>query len=228
MELPRLLLADDDRNILVMFSLFLKSEFFSIETVSNGRDAVDSVERHVPAVILMDMDMPVMDGYDATRAIRALHAAGVLPIIGLTGHHGPDAEAKCLDAGCTSYLAKPVMKAALIEAVGSALRAGAQVASVQPAAFKVPPELAARFIQERVEDLKRASTLVATTNFMELAKIGHQIKGSSAILGFPRIGAAGAALEEAALKGQLQDIELTLRTLETEVKTAESFTSPPP
>ena len=119
--MTHVLIADDDPNILMVFSAFLKSEPFTIEVAADGRAALEKVSGRVPGLIIMDMDMPVMNGYEAASAIRAVHSAEALPIIGVTGHDDADAERKCLDAGCTSYLAKPVKRAALLQAVGAAL-----------------------------------------------------------------------------------------------------------
>jgi len=78
-------------------------------------------------LVLMDIGMPEVDGFEATRQIRAQESAKQaprVPILALTAHAVKGYRERCLDAGCTGYLAKPVRKPALLEAVAAAIAAG--------------------------------------------------------------------------------------------------------
>jgi CheY-like chemotaxis protein len=222
----RLLIVDDDPNILMMFSAFLKSEPFTLELAADGREAVEKVSAQVPALVIMDMDMPVMNGYEAATAIRAVHSAEALPIIGVTGHDDADAERKCLDAGCTSYLAKPVKRAALVGAVGTALGARRPTDLKKSLDFEVPETLSSRFLTEVREDVSRAFELVADGRVGAVSRIGHQIGGTAGTLGFPRIGGAGVVLELAADGGNADEVVAALRALELEMMNQQRKTDP--
>jgi CheY-like chemotaxis protein len=79
----------------------------SVVEAENGEIAIALAERLHPDLILMDTDLPLLDGYMATRRIRQLTSTREVPIIFLSGHAQPVAQAKAFDAGCTDYLVKP-------------------------------------------------------------------------------------------------------------------------
>jgi len=108
----RLLLVDDDiRNVYAMSALL--DEFgLDISTASNGEEAIVRYQQVAPDLILMDMSMPVMDGYTATNLLKTEHGC-TCPIIALTAHAMKGDREKCLAAGTDDYLAKPVEREAL-------------------------------------------------------------------------------------------------------------------
>ncbi len=97
----------DNRRILV-YRLKRMGEFEIVEA-SNGEEAVEMVGREVPDLIFMDLKMPVMDGWEATRRIRLLPAGERIPIIALTAQAMVGDEQKALAAGCDDYVAKPIV-----------------------------------------------------------------------------------------------------------------------
>jgi CheY-like chemotaxis protein/HPt (histidine-containing phosphotransfer) domain-containing protein len=112
---------------------------FGCQLVSNGRWAFDEVERHVYDLVLMDCQMPEMDGFETTRAIRAQEqdrATGKrLPIIALTANAVQGDRERCLDAGMDAYVTKPINPQLLIQAIENLL---AQVDA--PATVEALPE----------------------------------------------------------------------------------------
>ena len=97
----------DNRRILV-YRLKRIGDFEILEA-SNGLEALGLVQAERPDLIFMDLKMPVMDGWEATRRIRALDVGGSVPIIALTAQAMAGDEQKALAAGCDDYVAKPIV-----------------------------------------------------------------------------------------------------------------------
>ncbi|MEZ5447209.1 MAG: response regulator [Gammaproteobacteria bacterium] len=116
----RILLVEDTADNVLLVRAFLKNEPVDIDEAENGEVAVSRFKSARYDLVLMDMQMPVMDGYAATRAIREFEAATraePTPIIALTAHAIREDVARCLAAGCSSHLPKPIRKAALLGAI---------------------------------------------------------------------------------------------------------------
>ena len=104
-----LVVDDDVRNIFALSSV-LERHGMSVVTAGNGQEAIDKVGRRRDIdLVLMDIMMPGMDGYDTMRAIRAQPEPRTLPIIALTAKAMKGDREKCLEAGASDYLAKPVV-----------------------------------------------------------------------------------------------------------------------
>ena len=115
----RILLAEDSPDNALLIQSYLKGSRHHITVVEDGEQAAAAVREQPFDLVLMDMQMPVMDGYEATRKIREEgHVGdGDLPILALTAHALEGDEEKCLAAGCDGYLTKPIKKAKLLEAI---------------------------------------------------------------------------------------------------------------
>ncbi|MYL81607.1 response regulator [Desulfovibrio aerotolerans] len=104
-----------------------------VAVAANGREAVAMVARRVYDVVLMDVQMPVMDGLAATRAIRSLPGTRALPIVALTAHALAEDRQRCLNAGMNDYLTKPLDVARLLAVLGQWIAAAPLPAREQPA-----------------------------------------------------------------------------------------------
>ncbi len=112
-----ILLVDDNMNNRMLFSLFLRGTRHRITEARDGQEGVESFQHKKFDVIFMDMEMPLMDGYQATRIIRALEDDAGLPptpIVAQTAHVLPEFKQQCILSGCTEFLSKPFSKNALL------------------------------------------------------------------------------------------------------------------
>ena len=115
-----ILLAEDSQDNRALVRVYLRATAHTLHEVSDGLEAVERFRRERFDLVLMDMQMPVMDGYDATREIRRLEREGGLektPILALTAFALEGDRNKSLDAGCDGYLTKPFKKRQLLEAI---------------------------------------------------------------------------------------------------------------
>jgi signal transduction histidine kinase/ActR/RegA family two-component response regulator len=122
----RVLVAEDDSVTQFLMQSLMEMEGHDCVLAANGREAVDAAAATEFDVVLMDMQMPVMDGLDATRRIRALSPRyGTIPIIGMTANAQEEARRECLTAGMSHFVAKPMDPDELVRLMEEAAREGA-------------------------------------------------------------------------------------------------------
>jgi CheY-like chemotaxis protein len=112
-----LLVEDYKHSQIIVTRLLKKNDFESIVVVENGQEALDAVKEQHYDLILMDMQMPVMNGFEATRKIRELKEYKDTPIVALTAFAMKGDREKCLDAGATDYIPKPIDSQEFIQKV---------------------------------------------------------------------------------------------------------------
>lgn len=113
----KILIAEDRDDNLILLKEILRPENHKIYVAKNGQEAVNIAKKESPDLILMDMQMPVMNGFDATKYIRVMEELKDIPIIGLTARAMKGDREKVLAAGCSDYLPKPVMPDDLLRMV---------------------------------------------------------------------------------------------------------------
>jgi two-component system, cell cycle response regulator DivK len=102
-----LLVEDTEDNRFMMRRLLEMSSYRVVEAM-NGEEAVKLAEAEAPDLILMDLSLPVIDGLAATRLIRKIPELGATPIIAVSAHDTSDFQSEAIDAGCNSYVTKPI------------------------------------------------------------------------------------------------------------------------
>lgn len=111
---PPILLVEDDPDLQEFGRAVIQSQGYTVDIAGDGVQAVRMVMARTYALVFMDIDMPVMDGFEAARKIRA-HEAGRrhVPIIAVTGHGGDDLRVQCLATGMNDCVTKPVSVATI-------------------------------------------------------------------------------------------------------------------
>lgn len=113
--LPRILLVEDNELNRDMLSRRLERRGFQVLIAIDGGQGLAMARSEAPDLVLMDMSLPVVDGWEATRALKADEATRAIPVIGLTAHAMAGDREKCLAAGCDDYDTKPVELARLLD-----------------------------------------------------------------------------------------------------------------
>jgi two-component system, cell cycle response regulator DivK len=124
--MTKVLLVEDNEMNRDMLSRRLTRRGFEVVFAVNGKDGVDLARSEKPDIILMDMSLPVMDGWEATRCVKSDAATRAVPVIGLTAHAMSGDREKALEAGCDDYDTKPVEFDRLIQKMERLLGAKAK------------------------------------------------------------------------------------------------------
>ncbi len=212
----RVLVVDDSEENRFLIGEYLKDFRWRIDYAGNGQEAVDKFCSNPYDLVLMDLQMPVMDGYSATRRIRGWEeeqGRAITPIIALTAS-ALDAELqKALLAGCTACLRKPVRLLTLLDAIGKyAARGGG--AAPERILVRVDARLRPvilKYLDNRRADVQNIRTALDRSDFETIREMGHKMSGTGGGYGFPRITEIGQSIELAAKNGNAAEI-LTLAT----------------
>lgn len=122
--MAKILLVEDNEMNLDMLSRRLERRGFQVLIAMDGETGVRLAQTDQPDLILMDMSIPLIDGWEATRRIRATPEGATVPIIALTAHAVAGDRERCLEAGCNEYESKPVKFESLMAKIEMLLNGG--------------------------------------------------------------------------------------------------------
>jgi PAS domain S-box-containing protein len=218
---PILLVADDapDSRLIVKRFLMLGGDY-RLLFAANGREALDIFGRQRVALALLDMEMPVLSGYETATAIRRTGDGGAtVPILAMTAHTDPSELKRCLAAGATAVLQKPLdrrtLNATVAKLLSSPLTTRVELEWEAPATdeeevVRIDPDiqdLVPRFLDNQMANASRILELAAASDFDSVRRIGHNMKGTGKGYGFDVISGLGHSIEQAAARSASGEIE---------------------
>jgi PAS domain S-box-containing protein len=216
----RVLLAEDSRSSQLVAAAILRRAGFSVEVAADGAEAVRRAAEGRFDLVLMDVQMPALDGFAATARIRALPPpACEVPIVALTGSAAPADRDAALAAGMNGHVAKPIDPMTLLAAVDAAL-AGRQPERPPMRDAEVPlvdrgvleelgagiepgrlPQLVAVFVEETEERLARLAAARASGDIATLGRLAHALKSAAGTFGAAALARRAGLIEEACRAG---------------------------
>ena len=235
----RVLVVDDGPENRELVALVLAEHGLWVDEAENGQVAVDKVAAGGFDLVLMDMQMPVLDGYDATRLLRS--RGFTLPVIALTANAMAGYEKKVLAAGCSAYITKPVDIDALLAAVagflGGEKLAGGEYAAMQDAGAHARQADAAavdapaprgepimsrlankprfipvihRFVEHLQKQLDATAVARDERDCAAIARFGHWLAGAAGTVGYDAFTDAARQIEQQARQGDIAAVDLAL------------------
>jgi len=162
------LLVEDTPDTLDAFAHFLRGAGFRVETATNGREAVEKTQSSRPDVVVMDLALPELDGWEATHRIKSDPITRHTPVIAFTGHAFQQSKESARQAGCDAFLTKPLDPAALVSEILRVVELARQTRALARAGARYElflyvspgsaPSLAARRILEQLlQDFDRSA-----------------------------------------------------------------------
>ncbi|MGB6561476.1 MAG: response regulator [Candidatus Binataceae bacterium] len=217
----RILLAEDSPDNRLLVQAYLKNTPYRLDYAENGEVAVHKFATGHYDVILMDIEMPVMDGYEAIAEIRRLEQSDhrrTTPIIALTASAQDEAVRRSLQMGCDAHVIKPVKRSTLLEAISDAVKPAPQQAysatdasgdgadgvaatvSAQPIVVQIDQDLSdlvPGFLARKREDARAVLAAVEHGDAEAIARLGHKMKGEGGSYGLDAVTDLGRELEQA-------------------------------
>jgi len=237
----RLLLVEDNAVNQRVVLAMLRKKNYAIDVANNGQEALDKLERATEPynLILMDVQMPVLDGLETTRAIRRNNKWDYLPIIAMTAHAMIGDRERCLQAGMNAYISKPVQQAGLIAVIEQYLASGTGQATA-PQVSGVERILTAKLMQEdralvsemlrlflevAPERLEKLETAAARGDAQTLSEESARIGLAAEHIASTSLGQLARSIGDAAAQGDFGAVKADVEALRREIQSLEALTT---
>ncbi|MBI5086556.1 MAG: response regulator [Acidobacteria bacterium] len=221
-ETPRILVVEDNRiNQKVVVSL-LRKKGYTADIANNGQEALDCLKLREYGLVLMDVQMPVLDGLEATHQIRADARFALLPIVAMTAHAMNGDRERCLQAGMNDYVAKPVDHKHLLSLVdhylNHTLPRSAGAGEPSPAEQSVlTEELIQLFLQLSPQRLQALRQSCDAGNLASVRSEAGKLRTAAEEISAAGIVRCAAAVEDASASADLQRVQQSLLHLDEEL-----------
>ncbi|MBI9081705.1 MAG: response regulator [Pseudodesulfovibrio sp.] len=245
MDLSKLkvLLADDNALNRELATTLLTEQGHEVVAVENGVQALEAVKTDLFDIVLMDVQMPIMDGVTATRAIRDPNSGALdpaIPIVAITAHALKGDRERFLEAGMNDYIPKPIKMNDFYKIIANTMdgRTPVEETPSREKLKKAPPgepfdratalemiggrkdlltRMDAIFLRDVPEELRELTTFVSNQDWDNARRLAHSIKGSSRTVGAQRVGAISEQLEYLCKQKDAASAQKKFITLESEV-----------
>ena len=239
----RILVVDDGAENRELLSLVLAEQGLWVEEAANGQEALDKVETGTFDLILMDMQMPVLDGFAATSTLR--RRGVTTPIVALTANAMKGFEQKILEIGCTAYVTKPIEIDVLLDRVANLLggsRLTATPDGSKPIDERVRTAIPTQAVVSRLATNPRLSPIVAKFparlsermalaelacgrgEFTEVSAFGHWLAGAAGTMGYDDFYEPARRIEQLAIDADLQGVRMLISRIRSLIERIESPT----
>ncbi len=239
----RILLVEDGRDNQRLLSTHLRASGAEVVIAENGQVAVDLMGANTFDLVLMDMQMPIMDGYSATTELRRRGVS--IPVIALTAYAMEEDRQKCMACGCTDYLSKPIDRERLLQTVSRYIGKRRSTTVENPSIIKADgidatkaagsikstlrhqpgmKPIIAEFVEGLPAQVQDMIDLLGRNELSALQRIVHQLRDSSGGYGFDQITGPATTSDEAMIASSgLQTISETVNALIVTLRQIEGF-----
>jgi CheY-like chemotaxis protein/HPt (histidine-containing phosphotransfer) domain-containing protein len=237
----RLLLVEDNAVNQRVVLAMLRKKNYAIDVANNGQEALEKLERATEPynLILMDVQMPVLDGLETTKAIRRNNDWDNLPIVAMTAHAMIGDRERCLQAGMNAYISKPVQQAGLIAVIEQYLASGTGQSTVPKASGveriltdklmqqdrALVSEMLRLFMEVAPERLEKLEAAAARGDAQTLSEEARRIGAAAEHLASASLSQLARSIGDAAAQGDFGAVKADVEALRREIRSLEALTT---